>query len=104
MTLGTPPPAPPTITAPAAAVEGFRGEPVFLQCEVAGSPPPSVHWVHSEQLGDSELYHVFSNGTLLIVSMSEELSGDYLCVAGNFLGNSSATVRVEYSGEGEGVY
>ena len=105
MTLGAPPPAPPSVTAPVAVVEGFRGEPVLLQCEVAGSPLPRVHWeYHSEQLGDSELYHLFSNGTLLIVSMSEELRGDYLCVAENVLGNSSASVRVEYRGEGEGAY
>lgn len=75
---------------------------MLLQCEVAGSPSPSVRWEYrSEQLEDSELYRLFSNGTLLIVSMSEELRGDYLCVAGNFLGNSSVSVRVEYSGEGE---
>ncbi|XP_052219873.1 uncharacterized protein LOC127837082 isoform X16 [Dreissena polymorpha] len=56
----------------------------FLHCEVYGNPKPSVSWTkNGSPLRSSSRYETFSNGTLLIQSVTPGDADSYTCRADN---------------------
>ncbi|CAG4938169.1 unnamed protein product [Parnassius apollo] len=67
-----------------------------IACKAAGKPKPYVLWRKGDYYVDNdERYDIGVDGTLTIRSPSEELAGEYTCIAKNTVGNASKTVTVE---------
>ncbi|KAL1021834.1 hypothetical protein UPYG_G00018640 [Umbra pygmaea] len=82
-----------------AAIEGFTGDPLSLNCVVTGSPDPEINWI----LPDSSVVShsanasralVYSNGSLRVLESRLTDSGYYKCVAMNQHGVDSLVVKV----------
>ncbi|KAM3933294.1 matrix-remodeling-associated protein 5 [Leptodactylus fuscus] len=71
-----------------------------LDCSAAGDPWPRIMWrLPSKRLVDSffsfdSRIKTFSNGTLIIYSVTEKDAGDYLCMARNKLGDDYLVLKV----------
>ncbi|XP_077150830.1 matrix-remodeling-associated protein 5 isoform X1 [Ranitomeya variabilis] len=71
-----------------------------LDCSAAGDPWPRIMWrLPSKRLVDSffsfdSRIKTFSNGTLIIYSITEKDAGDYLCMARNKLGDDYLVLKV----------
>ena len=72
----------------------------FLHCEVYGNPKPMVTWSKSrEQIHPNYKYEIFSNGTLLVRSATEQDVDRYTCVADNGVtGAVERTVKLSLRG------
>ncbi|XP_076053538.1 hemicentin-1-like, partial [Oratosquilla oratoria] len=64
------------------------GEPVVLECNAQGDPPPQVSWFRGrDQLfTDSRLQLLEDDHVLIITSVQEGDGGDYTCLATNLAG------------------
>lgn len=63
---------------------------VTLQCQAAGSPPPSITWYKDGQLlSDSVRQRVLSSGFLQIAFVQPSDAGRYTCTAANPAGTDS---------------
>ncbi|XP_004708703.1 immunoglobulin superfamily member 10 [Echinops telfairi] len=87
------------LTSARGVVQGVAGEPLWLHCVSAGSPPPSVQWaLPSGQLvsrpSASGPYILHENGTLLIREAAAHHGGSYVCQARNSVGQARVTVPV----------
>ncbi|XP_008275040.1 immunoglobulin superfamily containing leucine-rich repeat protein 2 [Stegastes partitus] len=97
----------------------YEGLMVILNCEAKGSPKPQVSWeviagnqnylfplpstgeVNDLPINDkttNNRFLVFTNGTLIIPSMSKKEDGNYSCSAVNDLGKAESSVRVALAG------
>ncbi|KAM5181405.1 matrix-remodeling-associated protein 5 [Mantella aurantiaca] len=71
-----------------------------LDCSAAGDPWPRILWrLPSKRLVDSffsfdSRIKTFANGTLIIYSVTEKDSGDYLCMARNKIGDDYLVLKV----------
>nr|XP_028567318.1 neural cell adhesion molecule L1 isoform X3 [Podarcis muralis] len=73
--------------------EAKQGEPLVLECIVAGLPTPTVEWIHMNRLKLSDRVVLEnSNKTLRIPSVEEDDDGEYQCIAHNDHG----TIRHSY--------
>ncbi|XP_069031348.1 matrix-remodeling-associated protein 5 [Embiotoca jacksoni] len=76
------------------------GSKLLLNCVAAGDPAPRVIWrTPSNKLVDAQYsfeprIKVFSNGSLTVLSVTDEDSGDFLCVARNRMGDDYVPLRV----------
>ncbi|XP_076837393.1 immunoglobulin superfamily member 10 [Brachyhypopomus gauderio] len=74
-----------------------------LNCSSTGTPKPRIIWrLPSKALVDQwhrmgKRIQVLDNGTLVVDSVSEKDSGDYLCVARNKVGDDLQLMRVSVS-------
>ncbi|XP_013171408.1 PREDICTED: hemicentin-1-like [Papilio xuthus] len=67
-----------------------------LACKATGKPTPYVVWIKDGYYLDKDSrYDIDMEGTLTIKSPSEDLSGDYTCLAKNILGSATRTVPVQ---------
>ncbi|XP_052431708.1 immunoglobulin superfamily member 10 [Carassius gibelio] len=91
---------PPQITnGPPPTVRGVAGVSVYLQCVASGVPTPEITWelpdrsilsaTGKERSLDSELLH--AQGTLIIRNPTGAHSGNYKCIAFNYLGRDTRT-------------
>ncbi|NXG77658.1 MXRA5 protein, partial [Baryphthengus martii] len=77
------------------------GSILHLDCSASGDPWPRILWrLPSKRMIDS-LYSssetrikVFSNGTLIVHSVTDKDAGDYLCVARNKIGDDYVVLKV----------
>uniref|UniRef100_A0A8D2Q984 L1 cell adhesion molecule n=1 Tax=Varanus komodoensis TaxID=61221 RepID=A0A8D2Q984_VARKO len=70
------------------------GEPLVLECIVAGFPTPTVEWAHMNRLKLSpQVVFENSNKTLRILNVTEDDDGEYQCIAHNEHG----TIRHTYT-------
>lgn len=74
----------------------FENMPLSLECDAKGYPVPWIAWVRNTQ--------VLQNTTdepkdLYLRSVTLEEAGNYTCLAGNSVGNSSYTVYVTIKGK-----
>ncbi|XP_047433127.1 matrix-remodeling-associated protein 5 [Mugil cephalus] len=80
--------------------EVIYGSKLLLTCEATGEPVPRIIWrTPSKKLVDAQYSYdprikVFPNGTITIHSVTDEDSGDYLCVARNKMGDDYVLLRV----------
>ncbi|XP_053313351.1 matrix-remodeling-associated protein 5 [Spea bombifrons] len=71
-----------------------------LDCSAAGDPWPRILWrLPSKRLVDSffsfdSRIKTFSNGTLIVYSVTDKDAGDYLCMARNKLGDDYVVLKV----------
>lgn len=76
----------------------FEGSPFALECQVTGSPTPSVCWYKENVNIDNSPDYVITkiNGTCTLRSKHSHIehSGRYSCVAVNTAGEASSTARV----------
>ncbi|OCT91075.1 matrix-remodeling-associated protein 5 [Xenopus laevis] len=76
------------------------GSTLRLDCSAAGDPWPRILWrLPSKRVVDSffsfdSRIKTYSNGTLLIYSVTEKDAGDYLCMARNKLGDDYLVLKV----------
>ena len=91
----------PSVEPVSAVVNGYKRDlAVELKCRFEGQPPPKITWFfHGEKLEDSLHYRLPDNGSLLVVDMTSDLSGEYTCKAESIVGSSNATVELRYAGE-----
>ncbi|XP_072945726.1 hemicentin-1-like [Epargyreus clarus] len=69
---------------------------LVIPCTARGTPRPYVVWSKDDQFLDSDFrYHIDMDGTLTIKNPSEDLSGEYTCIAMNTAGSVNKTVTVE---------
>ncbi|XP_013141245.1 PREDICTED: hemicentin-1-like isoform X2 [Papilio polytes] len=67
-----------------------------VACKATGKPTPYVVWIKDGYYLDKDFrYDIDVDGTLTIKSPSEDLSGDYTCLAKNSVGTASRTVPVQ---------
>ncbi|XP_022817707.1 papilin-like isoform X2 [Spodoptera litura] len=91
--LPAPPQALPQKEAQVAASEGGKAT---LRCPFHGSPPPKITWRHGELNidGSAGRYRLMSDGTLEIVSLYRNDTGNYICVADNSLGVATQEIHL----------
>ncbi|KAK2856683.1 hypothetical protein Q5P01_005418 [Channa striata] len=76
------------------------GSMLLLNCVATGNPDPRIIWrTPSKKLVDAQYsfdprIKVFSNGSIIIQSMTDKDSGDYLCVARNKMGDDYVLLGV----------
>ncbi|XP_063071451.1 neurofascin homolog (chicken) a [Engraulis encrasicolus] len=74
----------------------LRGEQLLLECIAAGVPTPSIKWF--KKGGELPMRRVkleSFNKTLRITNVSEEDSGDYICMANNKIASIQHTISVQ---------
>uniref|UniRef100_A0A8C5MHJ5 Immunoglobulin superfamily member 10 n=1 Tax=Leptobrachium leishanense TaxID=445787 RepID=A0A8C5MHJ5_9ANUR len=82
------------------ATEINFGDKLLLNCTATGEPKPRLMWrLPSKAVVDQwhrmgNRIHVFPNGSLLVDSVTEKDSGDYLCVARNKIGEDLILMKV----------
>ena len=78
--------------------DAFEGGPFVLECQVSGSPTPTISWYKENENVDSSAEYVITkiNGTCTLRTKSSnvEHSGRYTCLAVNSAGEASSTARV----------
>ncbi|KAM6893530.1 matrix-remodeling-associated protein 5 [Xenentodon cancila] len=76
------------------------GSTLLLDCVARGAPEPRIIWrTPSKKLVDAQYsfdprINVFLNGTISVHSVTDEDSGDYLCLARNKMGDDYVQLRV----------
>ncbi|KAG8187488.1 hypothetical protein JTE90_027213 [Oedothorax gibbosus] len=81
-------------------VDVIKGRGVMIDCEAEGFPPPRLTWRKAEgsvpesykPISSSSHLHVFENGSLTILDVSEYDAGYYLCQASNGIGSGLSKV------------
>ncbi|CAG9129778.1 unnamed protein product [Plutella xylostella] len=69
---------------------------VTISCRTSGHPRPFVAWTRDGRYLDiDDQYDINFDGSLTIKSPTEELSGNYTCVAKNKVGSTNKTVEVQ---------
>ncbi|XP_060766011.1 neurofascin homolog (chicken) a isoform X15 [Neoarius graeffei] len=74
----------------------LRGEELLLECIAAGVPTPIIKWFKKGgDLPERKVKFENFNKTLCIVPVSDEDSGDYICMASNKIGSIRHTISVQ---------
>ncbi|XP_053339869.1 neurofascin homolog (chicken) a isoform X6 [Clarias gariepinus] len=74
----------------------LRGEELLLECIAAGVPTPRIKWFKKGgELPEGKVKFENFNKTLVISSVSDEDSGDYICMASNKMGSIRHTISVQ---------
>ncbi|XP_053082941.1 neurofascin homolog (chicken) a isoform X12 [Pangasianodon hypophthalmus] len=74
----------------------LRGEELLLECIAAGVPTPEIKWFKKGgDLPERKVKFENFHKTLSIVSVSDEDSGDYICMASNKMGSIRHTISVQ---------
>ncbi|XP_078700279.1 uncharacterized protein LOC144927019 isoform X3 [Branchiostoma floridae x Branchiostoma belcheri] len=89
----------PTIDTKGSSTVVRVGQGAVLNCQVTACPEAAVIWTTPTGVSltsDSQHpgLHVLSDGSLVVVSASSDDSGTYSCMAVNYLGKATATVRL----------
>ncbi|KAK5968521.1 Twitchin [Trichostrongylus colubriformis] len=88
---------PPNFSAKLKDVNVDQGDEIKLSCEVDGTPPPLIEWLHNgERVTDPRLVTSFSGGkaTLTISEAGTDDTGEYVCRASNSAGQESCRANV----------
>lgn len=74
----------------------LRGEQLLLECIAAGIPSPNINWIKKGAELPSKKVKIDNFGkTLRLLNVSEEDSGDYICMASNKIGSIRHSVEVQ---------
>ncbi|XP_059394188.1 neurofascin-like isoform X8 [Carassius carassius] len=74
----------------------LRGEQLLLECIAAGVPSPDISWIKKGADLPSKKVKIENFGkTLRLLNVSEEDSGDYVCMASNKIGSIRHSVEVQ---------
>ncbi|XP_058647114.1 neurofascin homolog (chicken) a isoform X13 [Onychostoma macrolepis] len=74
----------------------LRGEQLLLECIAAGVPSPNINWNKKGAELPSKKVKIENFGkTLRLLNVSEEDSGDYVCMASNKMGSIRHSVEVQ---------
>uniref|UniRef100_A0A3B4A2Q5 Cell adhesion molecule L1-like b n=1 Tax=Periophthalmus magnuspinnatus TaxID=409849 RepID=A0A3B4A2Q5_9GOBI len=78
-----------------------QGGNVVLNCNVFGSPPPSISAVNETSANiEGERFSVLTNKSLRLISAEKNDSGGYVCAASNSEGKASITALLDVKGTG----
>nr|XP_046245740.1 immunoglobulin superfamily member 10 [Scatophagus argus] len=95
--------APRIVEASQRMTELFFGDQLRLNCQATGDPQPRIVWrLPSRAVVDQwhrmgSRIQVLDNGTLIVSTVSDKDSGDYLCVARSKIGDDIHLMRVSVS-------
>uniref|UniRef100_A0A672SSM9 Neural cell adhesion molecule L1 n=1 Tax=Sinocyclocheilus grahami TaxID=75366 RepID=A0A672SSM9_SINGR len=74
----------------------LRGEQLLLECIAAGVPSPNIDWIKKGADLPSKKVKIENFGkTLRLLNVSEEDSGDYVCMASNKIGSIRHSIEVQ---------
>ncbi|XP_047665279.1 neurofascin homolog (chicken) a isoform X17 [Tachysurus fulvidraco] len=74
----------------------LRGEDLLLECIASGVPTPRIKWFKKgAELPEKKVKFESFNKTIHIMSVSDEDSGGYICMASNKMGSIRHTISVE---------
>uniref|UniRef100_A0AC34PXJ3 Ig-like domain-containing protein n=1 Tax=Panagrolaimus sp. JU765 TaxID=591449 RepID=A0AC34PXJ3_9BILA len=85
--ISTPPIIAPTQT----SFNHIPGDSLILPCEVEGEPRPDIQWYLNGRPAPGTVDH---SGSLVIDNINERHTGEYTCVATNFVGKDEITMTV----------
>uniref|UniRef100_A0A8C2KXV9 Obscurin-like protein 1 n=1 Tax=Cyprinus carpio TaxID=7962 RepID=A0A8C2KXV9_CYPCA len=81
------------------------GTDAVLKCQIGGDPRPAVIWErNNEKIHPEGRYRVFEDGNiynLIITSVTMEDSGQYICKAKNWIGETYAAATLKVEGEAQ---
>ena len=79
----------------------FQSDPLSLDCDPTGNPPPSLTWLRDgEPLAPiNGRLTISSDGVVVITSLYSTDEGNYTCVARNSEGSDSASTLLTVLGE-----
>lgn len=73
---------------------------IIMHCIAIGNPQPRISWsLNNQPLHESEHFHVYDNGTLVIPAPIEQDEGNYKCEATNYQGKVSTIAVYSISGK-----
>ncbi|KAF7205648.1 protein turtle homolog B isoform X3 [Nothobranchius furzeri] len=91
--------APPTFTdTPPQYVEAKEGGSITLTCTAFGNPKPSVSWLRDGSLLITSAKYKVSDGSLMVLSITREDRGTYMCRAFSPQGEAVHTTRLLVQG------
>uniref|UniRef100_A0A674MRV2 Neural cell adhesion molecule L1 n=1 Tax=Takifugu rubripes TaxID=31033 RepID=A0A674MRV2_TAKRU len=74
----------------------LRGQELLLECIAAGLPTPSIKWYRKGgDLPERKVKFENFNKTLVVMGVSEEDAGEYVCMANNHLGSVRHSILVQ---------
>uniref|UniRef100_A0A7N6FF88 Neurofascin homolog (chicken) a n=1 Tax=Anabas testudineus TaxID=64144 RepID=A0A7N6FF88_ANATE len=89
----------PTLLSPSGSESSkmvLRDDQLLLECIAAGVPTPTIKWFKKGgELAGRKVKFENYNKTLKIISVSEEDSGEYMCMANNHLGSIRHSIFVQ---------
>lgn len=82
------------------------GEKIVFDCKLTADPKPTITWLKgTQQLKDGDRYKMILTGDKNNYNVSMEIDkagkddgGEYKCVAKNSLGDSTATITLNFEG------
>ncbi|GAA6066887.1 basement membrane-specific heparan sulfate proteoglycan core protein-like, partial [Tachysurus ichikawai] len=92
---------PPYATTIPDRVTARRGDSMRVQCIAHGSHPISFHWTRVGGAAMSSGAKITKEGILTITQLKVSDSGEYKCVATNYIGSSETVTTVMVRGEVE---
>ncbi|XP_078407396.1 LOW QUALITY PROTEIN: hemicentin-1-like [Cetorhinus maximus] len=87
-------PKPPVIKPLPGTLEIVVNKGVILPCESMGTPRPSITWQKEGVTISNTGFFILANGGLEIARVTEEDSGDYMCIAQNAAGTALGKTKL----------
>ncbi|XP_060082150.1 hemicentin-1-like, partial [Ylistrum balloti] len=72
-------------------LQAFVGETIRMRCDAQGKPPPTTSWLTPPSVSNA---YEDTDGTLVILSVSKQDAGPYICRATNSFGTDTATTNL----------
>ncbi|EDV24851.1 uncharacterized protein TRIADDRAFT_12078, partial [Trichoplax adhaerens] len=85
----------PVITRSPKSLMITEGSSINLTCQATSNPAPAFVWQKNKQILDSKMFSSSINTSILMLSsVTKEITGNYSCIATNFVGNTTSNDAV----------
>ena len=90
----------PTVTLPPSMLV-HQGDPLTLDCQPTGNPPPSLSWFKNDQplVASGDRLTISDDQRVVISNLYSTDEGNYSCVASNIQGTATASTFLTVLGE-----
>ena len=91
---------PPTVTLPPSMLV-HQGDPLTLDCQPTGNPPPSLSWFKNDQplVASGDRLTISDDQRVVISNLYSTDEGNYSCVVSNIQGTAAASTFLTVLGE-----